>query len=89
MSSRSGSRRLPAVEAALRDVKAMIYDRRFCFRNGPRTNQLLELMRAHLNKEADERAYAVRSRQFLRSDGGQLGRQLAVRDPRGYASLRR
>jgi hypothetical protein len=77
--------RLPAhhanagAEKAITDVKRVIATRDFALRNNFRTNQMLELVRARFNHEADEIVIARTLRDAL--EGGQnLGRQLACRD---------
>ena len=77
--------RLPAhhsnagAKKAITEVKRVIATRDFALRNKFRTNQMLELVRARFNHEADEIVFARTLRAAL--EGGQiLGRQLACRD---------
>jgi hypothetical protein len=76
-----------AAEAALREVRQLIGNRAFCFRNAERTNRLLELARLRLNKVDDVGHYAAEIRKYLEA-GGRLTPQLTVKDKLGRPSLR-
>ena len=76
-----------AADVVLRQVRATIARRAFCYRNQPRTALMLDLMRLRLNHVDDETTYAHDIRAYLDA-GGQLGRVLALRDPAGRPSLR-
>ena len=58
-----------AAEAALREVRQLIGNRAFCFRNAERTNRLLELARLRLNKVDDVGHYAAEIRKYLEAGG--------------------
>ena len=75
-----------AVEKHLREVRNVIGERAFCFRNAERTNRLLELVRLRLHRTDDVDAYAADIRASLSHQPPSA--QLAIKDRRGHASLR-
>lgn len=77
-----------AVDEELARVREFMEPRAFCYRNAERTNRLLELVRLRLNRCDDPLIYARAIRDHLDAHGGRLGRQGAVCDPLGGASLR-
>lgn len=68
-----------AVEAALRDISAVITPRAFALRNRERTNRALELIRLNQNKTDDIGEYVAAIRNHLLS-GAPISHQGAIRD---------
>ena len=77
-----------ALDPLLAKVRALMKPRAFCYRNAVRTNRMLELVRLRLNLADDPDRYAAAIREHLAANGGWLGAQGVVRDPKGHYSLR-
>jgi hypothetical protein len=72
---RPGPETVGPLEAHVRWLRGRFAHRAQSLRNAPRTNQLLRLMVAGRNGQADERLWAERIRQHLVANGGQAPRQ--------------
>jgi hypothetical protein len=77
-----------AIEEVLAAVREFMAPRAFCYRNAERTNRMLELVRARLNRTDDVERYAAAIRAHLELNGGRLGAQGRIRDKAGHPSLR-
>lgn len=77
-----------AAEAVAADLKALLEQRSFSFRNKARTNRLLGLVRLHLAGLDDPDTYHTVLRTYAAEHGGRGRPQGGNRDPRGTASLR-
>jgi hypothetical protein len=72
---RPGPETVGPLEAHVKWLRHRLAYRAQSLRNAPRTNQLLRLMVAGRNGQADERAWAERIRRHLVENGGQAPRQ--------------
>ncbi len=77
-----------AIEAPIRAVRQAIEKRSWCFRNRARMDQLLEMMRLHLNKVDSADAYSGLIRDHLNVTKGKPPSKRKQWDRRGTASLR-
>jgi hypothetical protein len=76
------------LEQVIRDVRAFMAPRSFCYRNAERTNLMLELVRLNANHNDEASRYAAAIRMHLDLHDGQLEQQGTIRDRRGQNSLR-
>lgn len=76
-----------AMEGKFTWLRDQVDQRKFAFRNRPRTNLMLGLMQAHLNHLDNAQEYAQEIRRHALSLGGRSLPRGLITDPSGYRSL--